>query len=111
MSIAHLYLAIAIVCEVTATTALKQSESFSRLVPSLITAIGYGASFWFLSLALKTMSTGVVYAIWSGIGIVLISIVSWIWFKQSLDLPAMLGMGLIIAGVLTINLFSKSVGH
>jgi small multidrug resistance pump len=111
MSIAHLYLAIAIVCEVTATTALKQSESFSRLVPSLITAAGYGASFWFLSLTLRTMSTGVVYAIWSGIGIVLISIVSWIWFKQNLDLPAMLGMGLIIAGVLTINLFSKSVGH
>lgn len=111
MSIAHLYLAIAIVCEVTATTALKQSESFSKWAPSLVTIVGYGASFWFLSLTLRTMQTGVVYAIWSGIGIVLISIISWVWFKQSLDLPAMLGMGLIIAGVLTINLFSKTVGH
>lgn len=111
MSIAHLYLAIAIVCEVTATTALKQSDSFSKWAPSLVTIVGYGASFWFLSLTLRTLPTGIVYAIWSGIGIVLISFISWIWFKQTLDLPAILGMGLIIAGVLTINLFSGSVNH
>ena len=107
----YFYLAIAIVAEVIATSALKASDGFSRLWPSVITVIGYGIAFWFLSLTLKVIPTGIVYAIWSGVGIVLISAVGWFWFKQSLDTPALIGLGLIIAGVLVINLFSKSVGH
>ncbi|KAB8065093.1 SMR family transporter [Janthinobacterium violaceinigrum] len=107
----YFYLAIAIIAEVIATSALKASDGFSRLVPSIITVIGYGIAFWCLSLTLKVIPTGIVYAIWSGVGIVLISAVGWFWFKQSLDTPALIGLGLIIAGVLVINLFSKSVGH
>ncbi|CDG83491.1 SMR family transporter [Janthinobacterium agaricidamnosum] len=107
----YFYLAIAIIAEVAATSALKASDNFSRLVPSLVTVAGYCIAFWFLSLTIRVLPTGIVYAIWSGVGIVLISAVAWIWFKQSLDLPAMLGMGLIIAGVAVINLFSKSVSH
>ncbi|WP_133993388.1 SMR family transporter [Janthinobacterium sp. 75] len=107
----YFYLAIAIVAEVVATSALKASESFSRLWPSVITVVGYSIAFWCLSLTLKVIPTGIVYAIWSGVGIVLISAVGWFWFKQSLDTPALIGLGLIIAGVLVINLFSKSVGH
>lgn len=107
----YLYLAIAIIAEVIATSALKASDGFSRLLPSVITVIGYGIAFWCLSLTLKVIPTGIVYAIWSGVGIVLISTVGWFWFKQSLDAPALIGLGLIIAGVLVINLFSKSVGH
>ncbi|MCX7289553.1 MULTISPECIES: SMR family transporter [unclassified Janthinobacterium] len=107
----YFYLAIAIIAEVIATSALKASDGFSRLVPSVITVIGYGIAFWCLSLTLKVIPTGIVYAIWSGVGIVLISAVGWFWFKQSLDTPALIGLGLIIAGVLVINLFSKSVGH
>ncbi|MBB5609874.1 MULTISPECIES: SMR family transporter [unclassified Janthinobacterium] len=107
----YLYLAIAIVAEVIATSALKASDGFSRLWPSLLTVAGYCIAFWCLSLTIRVIPTGIVYAIWSGVGIVLISAVGWFWFKQSLDLPALIGLGLIIAGVLVINLFSKSVGH
>lgn len=102
-------LGIAIVAEVIATSALKASEGFSRLGPSLICVLGYGIAFYGLSLALRTISTGVAYAIWSGVGIVLISIVGWVWFKQRLDLPAVLGMSLIVAGVIVVNVFSKTV--
>lgn len=111
MLTAYLSLGVAIVAEVVATSALKASESFTRPIPSLVTVVGYAIAFYFLSLVLKTIPTGVAYAIWSGVGIVLISLVGWIWFKQTLDLPALLGLGLIIAGVLVVNLFSKSVGH
>ena len=111
LAMTYFYLAIAIIAEVIATSALKASDGFSRLVPSIITVIGYGIAFWCLSLTLKVIPTGIVYAIWSGVGIVLISAVGWFWFKQSLDTPALIGLGLIIAGVLVINLFSKSVGH
>lgn len=111
LAMTYFYLAIAIIAEVIATSALKASDGFSRLVPSVITVIGYGIAFWCLSLTLKVIPTGIVYAIWSGVGIVLISAVGWFWFKQSLDTPALIGLGLIIAGVLVINLFSKSVGH
>lgn len=111
LAMTYFYLAIAIIAEVIATSALKASDGFSRLVPSFITVIGYGIAFWCLSLTLKVIPTGIVYAIWSGVGIVLISAVGWFWFKQSLDTPALIGLGLIIAGVLVINLFSKSVGH
>jgi small multidrug resistance pump len=104
-------LIVAIVAEVIATTALAQSASFTRLGPSIVTVIGYSIAFVFLSFALRVMPTGVVYAIWSGLGIVLIALVSWIWAKQSLDWPALLGLGLILSGVLVINLFSDTVGH
>lgn len=110
-SAAYLYLGIAIVAEVAATTALKASEGFSRLWPSLGVVIGYAIAFYFLSLTLRTMPTGIAYAIWSGVGIVLISLLGWLVYRQTLDLPALLGMGLILAGVLVINLFSKSSAH
>ena len=107
----YLYLAIAIIAEVCATMALKATDGFTRIGPSIITILGYGVAFFFLSLALRTIPTGIVYAIWSGVGIVLISAVSWIWFKQALDTPAVVGLSLIIAGVVVVNLFSKSVSH
>ncbi|MBN9477630.1 MAG: multidrug transporter [Bordetella sp. SCN 67-23] len=107
----YVYLGIAIVAEVCATSALKASQNFTRLGPSIVTVLGYVIAFYFLSLTLRTMSTGIAYAIWSGVGIVLISAVSWVWFKQALDLPALIGLGLIIAGVIVVNVFSKSVGH
>ena len=101
-------LIIAIIAEVIATSALKASNGFTQLWPSLLTVIGYGISFYCLSLTMRHMPTGVIYAIWSGMGIVLISIVAWVFFKQRLDLPAILGMGLILAGVVVIQLFSKA---
>ena len=105
----YAWLGIAIVCEVVATTALKASVGFTRLVPSIITSIGYVVAFYCMSQSMKTVPVGVGYAIWSGIGIVLITMLAWVMFKQKLDLPALLGMGLILAGVLVINLFSKAV--
>jgi len=107
----HLLLVAAIVAEVVATTALARSESFTRLLPSLVAVVGYAAAFWFLSVPLRLMPTGIVYAIWSGLGIVLITLVAWIWSRQALDLPAVLGLGLILAGVVVVNLFSKTVSH
>ena len=107
----YLFLGLAIVVEVIGTTALKATENFTRLGPSVLTVACYGASFYLLTFSLKVLPTGIAYAIWSGVGIVLISIVSWIVYRQRLDLPALVGLGLIIAGVLVINLFSKSVGH
>jgi len=107
----YLILLAAIICEVTATTALARSEGFTRLVPSLITVVGYGLAFWLLSFPLRTIPTGVVYAIWSGMGIVLISAVSWLWYRQTLDLPALLGIGLILLGVVIVNGFSTTMSH
>lgn len=109
--IAYAYLAVAIVAEVIATTALRAADGFTQLWPSLISIIGYVVAFYFLSLTLRTVPTGVAYAIWSGAGIVLISLVGWLWQGQTLDLPALAGMGLIVAGVLVIQLFSKTAGH
>ena len=108
---AYLILGAAILLEVIGTTALKASDGFSRLWPSAITAVAYGVSFYLLSLVLKTLPVGIAYAVWSGVGIVLISTVGWLYYGQRLDMPAMIGLGLIVAGVLTVNLFSKSVGH
>ncbi|HQU66766.1 MAG TPA: multidrug efflux SMR transporter [Albidovulum sp.] len=108
---AYAFLLIAIVAEVIATTALARSDSFSRLWPSVVTVTGYAVAFACLSVPLRTMPTGVVYAIWSGVGIVLIALVAYFWSKQTLDPPAITGLALIIAGVAVINLFSKSVGH
>lgn len=108
---AYVYLALAIVAEVIATSALKASEGFTRLGPSLLVAAGYGIAFYFLSLTLKSVPVGVAYAIWSGAGIVLIALIGWLVLKQPLDLPAVLGMGLIVAGVAVIQLFSTSAAH
>ena len=104
-----LFLSIAIVSEVIATSALKASEGFSRLWPSLIVVAGYATAFYFLSLTLKTLPIGVVYAIWSGVGIALIALIGWLVFGQSLDAAAIIGLLLIIAGVVVINVFSKTV--
>lgn len=110
-SVSYIYLGVAIVAEVIATTALKASDSFTRLGPSVITVVGYALAFYFLSLTLRVIPTGVAYAIWSGVGIVLISLVSWLYYQQRLDAPAIIGMGLIIAGVVVLNVFSNSVKH
>ncbi|MBW1642088.1 MAG: multidrug efflux SMR transporter [Deltaproteobacteria bacterium] len=107
----YLYLSIAIITEVIATSALKASEEFSKLGPSILVIIGYGISFYFLSLVLKTIPVGITYAIWSGIGIILIAIAGAIFFKQIPDVPAIIGMMLIIAGVVVINVFSKTVSN
>lgn len=106
-----IYLAIAIVAEVIATSALKASHEFTRLIPTIIVVIGYLTAFYFLTLSLRVIPVGIAYAIWAGLGIVLIASISWILYGQKLDLPALLGMGLIISGVLVINLFSKTGGH
>ncbi len=111
VSLAYAYLAVAIVSEVIATSALKASDGFTRLWPSLATVVGYAIAFYFLGLTLRVIPTGIAYAIWSGVGIVLISAVGWVWFRQALDLPALVGMGLIVAGVVVLNVFSKSVAH
>jgi small multidrug resistance pump len=107
--VSYLYLSIAIIAEVIGTSALKASEGFTRPGPVLITIIGYGAAFYFLSLTLKTIPVGIAYAIWSGAGIVLISLIGYALFRQALDLPAIIGMALIIAGVAVINLFSRTM--
>lgn len=111
MKAAYLYLGAAIVAEVIATSLLKTSNGFTRLWPSVATVIGYAISFYCLAQTLGSVPTGVAYAIWSGVGIVLISLIAWLVFGQTLDAPALAGMGLIIAGVLVINLFSTSVAH
>lgn len=107
----YLYLAIAIVAEVIATSFLKSCEGFTRLWPSVVVLVGYALAFYFLSLTLRSLSVGIVYAIWSGAGIVLVSIIAWLLFGQKLDIPAIVGISLIIAGVAVINLFSKTVAH
>jgi len=104
--LSYLYLAMAIVSEVIGTVALKASEEFTRPVPSLIMALGYASAFYFLTLTLRTIPVGIAYAIWSGCGVVLICAISWILFRQSLDAPAILGIGLIAVGVVVINAFS-----
>lgn len=106
-----LFIGGAIIAEVIGTTALKASDGFSKLWPSLVTAVCYAAAFYLLSLAMRYMQMGVIYAIWSGVGIVLISLVGMILFGQKPDVPALIGLSLIVAGVLVINLFSKSAVH
>ena len=111
MNSPYLYLGAAILAEVAGTSFLKGSVGFTRLWPSVGTMVGYGISFYFLALTLNSIPTGIAYAIWSGVGIILISIVGWLVFDQVLDGPALLGMALIVAGVMVINLFSKTAGH
>lgn len=108
---AYLALGLAIVAEVIGTSALKASDGFTRLWPSLVVAAGYATAFYFLSLVLRTIPVGIAYAIWSGLGIVLITLVAFVVYRQTIDLPGLIGMGLIVAGVLVINLFSTSAGH
>ena len=105
----YLYLAIAIIAEVTATSALKASDVFTKLIPSIIVVVGYGLAFYFLTLVLRTIPIGITYAVWSGLGIVLVTISGAILYKQIPDSPAIIGMGLIVAGVVVIHLFSKTV--
>ena len=109
--VAYLYLLVAIVAEVIGTTALKASDGFTRIGPSLVTAIGYGIAFYCLSVTLRSVPTGIAYAIWSGLGIVLVSLAAWFFQDQKLDMAAIVGMALIILGVIVMNAFSKSVGH
>lgn len=106
-----LFLAIAIVAEVVATSALKSSEGFTRLAPSVVVVLGYVLAFYFLALTLKFIPIGIAYAIWAGLGIVLISLVSWAVYGQKLDAAALAGMAFIVTGVAIINLFSSTAGH
>lgn len=103
-----LVLGIAIVAETIATSAMKSSEGFTRIVPSMVVLVGYGIAFYFLSITLRTIPLGIAYAIWSGVGIVLITIVGWTVFGQKLDAPALIGIALIVAGVVTMNVFSNA---
>ena len=105
------YLAIAIVSEVVATSALKAAEGFTRLVPSVLVVVGYALAFYFLSLTLRTIPLGVAYAIWAGVGVALVALVGWVVYHQSLDLAALIGITLIVSGVIVLNLFSKTVVH
>ncbi len=107
----YIYFAAAIISEVVATSALKASEQFTKLIPSLIVIIGYCISFYLVTLVLRTIPVGITYAIWAGVGIVLVALVGAILYKQIPDLPAVIGMGLIVAGVVIINLYSKTFVH
>lgn len=110
-TMSYFYLALAVIAEVIATGSLKATQEFTRPIPTLIMVIGYGLAFYFMTLALRTIPLGITYAIWSGLGIVLISLIGVLFYNEKLDLPATIGMILIIAGVLVIHLFSKSIRH
>jgi len=108
---AYLYLAIAITSEVIATSALKASAEFTKLFPSVIVIVGYGLAFYFMTLTLRSIPLGITYAVWSGIGIVLVSIVGFFLYQEIPDVPAIIGMSLIITGVVVIHVFSKTINH
>ena len=108
---AYMALGLAIVAEVIATSALKASEGFTRPGPSAIVVLGYGLAFYCLSLTLKTVPVGVAYAVWSGLGIVLITVAGYVLYRQRIDAAALIGMALIVAGVALIQLFSKTTTH
>jgi len=107
----YLFLFLAIISEIIATTALKASEEFTKLWPSVIVVLGYGTAFYLLSLTLRKMDLGIAYAIWSGVGIVLVTALGAVFYRQKPDLPAVIGILLIIIGVVVINLYSKNAGH
>ncbi|MFD1882400.1 SMR family transporter [Paracoccus pacificus] len=107
----YVYLLTAILAEVIGTSFLQRSEQFTRLWPTLIMALSYAVAFWLLSLTLRTVPLGIAYAIWSGLGIVLVSLAGLVFFQQRLDLPAIIGLAMIVGGVLVVNLFSNSVTH
>lgn len=104
----YVYLGAAIVSEVFGTTELKQSNAFTRPIPSMLAVVAYAIALYLLSLTMRELPTGIVYAIWSGVGIVLISAISWFVYDQALDVPALIGISLIMAGVIVVNVFSKS---
>ncbi len=104
-------LLVAVICETIGTTALQASQQFTKLGPSVIVVVAYGLAFYLLALTLKHMPVGIMYAIWSGSGIVLIALIGWVVFRQTLDLPAIIGMTLILVGILVIQLFSKTAVH
>ena len=107
----YLYLAIAIAAEVVATTSMKAIDGFNKPLPLLLVVGGYAIAFWMLTLVVRSIPVGIAYAIWAGLGIVLVSIAAMFIYQQKLDLPAVLGMGLIVSGVVVIQLFSQSTGH
>jgi small multidrug resistance pump len=107
----YLYLSLAIAFEVAATTALQASDGFTRPLPDIVTVLGYAIAFYCLSLTLRTMPVGIAYAIWSAVGIVLIAAIGWVVYRQALDAPAIVGIAFIIAGVLIVNLFSKTIAR
>ena len=111
MTRTYLILLLAIAAEVVATSALKASENFTRPLPSILVVAGYGVAFSCLSMTLRTLPLGVAYAIWSGVGTALVAMVGWLLYRQHLDLPAILGIALIIAGTLVLNLFSRVDAH
>lgn len=106
-----MFLFIAIVSEVIATSALKATADFTKLWPSVIVVVGYVSAFYFLSLTLRTIPVGIAYAIWSGVGVALIALVAWVFYGQTLDMPAFIGIALIVAGVVVLNVYSKTVPH
>ncbi|MCB1753958.1 MAG: multidrug efflux SMR transporter [Gammaproteobacteria bacterium] len=108
---AYLYLAIAIIAEVVGTSALKASEGFTRPVPSIIVVAGYALAIYLLSLVLRSIPVGIAYAVWAGLGIVLVVVIGAVLYKEIPDFPALLGIGLIVSGVVVINVFSKTAGH
>ncbi|MGV6811025.1 MAG: DMT family transporter [Brevirhabdus sp.] len=111
MPVHYLYLLLAVIAETVGTSALQASQQFTRLTPSIIVVVAYAAAFYLLSLTLRTMPVGIMYAMWSGLGIVLIALIGFAVFGQKLDWPAILGMALILAGIVVIHLFSKTAGH
>lgn len=109
--LAYLYLAIAILAEVIATSSMKAIDGFNKPLPLLLVIAGYSLAFWMLILVVRTIPIGIAYAIWAGLGIVLVSVAAYLIYGQKLDLPALLGMALIVSGVVVIHLFSGSTGH
>lgn len=110
-NLTYLVLVVAVAFEVVGTTFLQQSQQFTRLWPTVGVAVNYALAFFCLSYVLRTMPVGIAYALWSGLGIIFVSMIGLVVFRQRLDLPAMIGLGLIIAGILVVNLFSRSTGH
>lgn len=108
---AYLYLALAILTEVAATSTLKATAEFTRLLPSLVVVAGYGASIYLLTLVLRSLPIGITYAVWAGMGIVLVALVGVVIYREVPDWPGMLGMAMIVGGVVVIHLFSKTVSH
>ena len=111
MNAAYIYLAIAICSEVVATVSMKAVKGLNTPIPLLLMIVGYGVAFWMLTLVVRTVPVGVAYAVWAGLGIVMVSVAALFIYGQKLDVPAMLGMALIVLGVVVIQLFSKTVGH
>jgi small multidrug resistance pump len=111
MNAAYIYLAIAICSEVVATVSMKAVKGLSTPIPLLLMIVGYGVAFWMLTLVVRTVPVGIAYAVWAGLGIVMVSVAALFIYGQKLDVPAMLGMALIVLGVVVIQVFSKTVGH